>query len=105
MKRVIAAICALGLLAGCATPTVVSVRKPGDSELNCTQLKAEYDDAVSFEEKARKDRGVTGTNVAAAVLFWPALLGTYANTEEAINASKDRQKILEKLSADKRCKV
>jgi hypothetical protein len=73
--------------------------------MDCKQLQAAYADAQEFEAKARKDRGVTGTNVAAAVLFWPALLGTYANTEEAINASKDRQKALEKLAAEKNCKL
>ena len=93
------------IVSGCASPTVVSVRKAGDSELSCKQLKTEYEDAQDFEAKARKERGVTGTNVAATILFWPALLGTYANTEEAITAARDRQKRLEKIAEEKQCKI
>ncbi len=91
------------LIAGCATPEVVQVRQSGDAELSCAQLRAAYEDAQEFEAKARKERGVTATNVAAVVLFWPALIGTYSNTEDAINAAQERQKRLEKLAAEKHC--
>jgi hypothetical protein len=93
------------MIAGCATPEVVQTRKAGDSDLTCNQIKAEITDAQNFESKARAERGVTGKNVAAAVLFWPALLGTYSNTEDAIRAAQDRQRHLEKLAADKKCKI
>ncbi len=93
------------ITAGCATPEVVQVRQAGDGDLNCEQLKEQYVDAQEFEAKARKERGVTGTNVAAAVLFWPALIGTNSNTEDAINAAQDRQRRLEKLAADKKCSL
>jgi hypothetical protein len=99
------ALAGVVLLQGCASPTVVSVRKAGDEDLSCPQLKREYEDALDFEAKARKERGVTGTNVAATLLFWPGLLGTYANTEEAINAAKERQKRLERLAEGKNCKL
>lgn len=92
-------------VAGCASPEVVEVKQVGDADLNCEQLRAQYEDAQDFEAKARKDRGVTGTNVAAAVLFWPALIATYSNTDDAIDAAKDRQKRLEKLAADKHCNL
>ncbi len=105
MKRVLATVPIAILMLGCATPTVVSVRKAGDAELSCKQIKSEYEDAQEFEAKARKERGITGTNVAATLLFWPALLGTYSNTEEAITAAKDRQKRLEKLADEKKCPV
>lgn len=93
------------LLASCASPTVVQTKQTGDSNLNCEQLKAAYNEALDFETKARKERGVTGTNVAAAILFWPAMIGTYKNTEEAIEASKERQKHLEKMAQAKSCKL
>ena len=96
-------ISALGV--GCATPTVVQSKQTGDSSMSCDQLKAAHADAQDFESKARKERGVTGTNVAAAIFFWPAMIGTYKNTEEAIEAAKDRQKHLEKLAGDKQCKL
>ena len=96
---------ALALLTACASPTVVQKRQANDEDLTCKQLKDAYEEAQDYEAKARKERGVTGTNVAAALLFWPAMIGTYKNTEEAIEAAKDRQKHLEKLAESKQCKL
>ncbi len=90
-------------LTGCATPTVVTERTAADLNLSCEALLSEISEAERFENDARGDRGVTGTNVAAAVVFWPALLGTYANTEEAIKAAQGRQVYLSGLYEDKNC--
>lgn len=91
------------LVAGCASPTVVQTRKASDTDLSCEQLKEQTTEAEEFEAKARKERGVTGTNVAAAILFWPALLGTYKNTEDAIDAAKERQRNLYAIAKGKSC--
>lgn len=90
-------------ISGCASPEVVQVRQMDDSSLTCDQLKDSYDEAYEFEGKARKERGVTGTNVAAAVFFWPALLATYSNTDDAVTAAKDRQNALLRLAEKKNC--
>ncbi len=90
-------------VASCATPPVVEVDQVGDESMNCEQLQAAIADASRFEQEARHDRGVTGTNVAAAVLFWPALVGTYMNTDEAIKAATERQERLKALYRDKHC--
>ena len=73
--------------------------------MSCDQLKVAYSEAQDFENKARKERGVTGTNVAAAIFFWPAMIGTYANSGEAMDAARDRQKHLEKIATEKNCKI
>jgi Pyruvate/2-oxoacid:ferredoxin oxidoreductase gamma subunit len=99
----LAAAVAVSLLGACATPTVVESKQANDRNLSCEGLKSAYIDAKDFESKARKERGVTGTNVAAAIFFWPAMLGTYKNTEDAIEASKERQKHLEAIAAEKKC--
>lgn len=93
------------LLTGCATPTVVETRKSGDLQLTCDQIKLEIAEAERFDKEARKERTVTGTNVAAAIFFWPALLGTYSNTEQAINAAKERRDNMFKLADSKGCKI
>ena len=90
-------------LAGCATPEVVQERQIGDADLSCDQLIAAIDEAKQFEEDARDEREVTGTNVAAAVFFWPGLIATYANTEDAINAAEKRQEHLTELHEEKGC--
>jgi hypothetical protein len=103
LHKLVPLILATSIL-GCASPQVVQVKQLGDSSMTCAQLKAAYDEAGDFEEKARRERKVTGTNVAAAVLFWPALLATYVNTDDAIVAAKDRQKQITKISEEKNCK-
>ena len=105
MKALLIATGTSLLLAACATPEVVKTKQVRDESLSCSELKTAYAEAQNFEEAARKERGVTGTNVAAAVLFWPALIGTYKNTEDAIEAAKARQKHLEGVAASKNCRV
>ena len=99
----VAALLTVMSICGCASPTVVQSRRVTDGDLTCDQLKVQIAEAEDFEAKARKERGVTGTNVAAAILFWPALLGTYKNTEDAIEAAKERQKSLYAVAKGKSC--
>lgn len=96
-------LAALPVLAGCATPDVVDVKQAGDKNLSCAQIATALNDASNFEKQARDTRKVNGRNVATAVLFWPALLGTYANSEEAIDAAKERRVYLMELSEQKGC--
>ena len=100
---VLAASLTVTFISGCASPTVVESKQSNDRLMSCDALKTAYIEAKEFESKARKERGVTGTNVAAAIFFWPAMLGTYKNTEDAIEAAKDRQKHLEGIAAEKKC--
>ena len=97
------AVAAAGGLGGCANPEVVQVSQIGDDGLDCAQLQAAIDDAGRFERDARHDRGLTGTNVAAAAFFWPALIGTYMNTDEAIDAARSRQERLTAMYRSKHC--
>ncbi|MCL4682710.1 MAG: hypothetical protein KJZ92_15760 [Rhodocyclaceae bacterium] len=104
MKQKIAILSLVSVIAaGCATPTVVETRKLSDGSLDCAAINNELAEADRFEKEARKERTVTGTNVAAALFFWPALIGTYANTEEAINAAKERKQHLMDLAKKKGC--
>ncbi len=103
--KLLTTVAVLTVLSGCATPTVVDTRKAGDSQLTCDQIKLEIAEAERFDKEARKERTVTGTNVAAAIFFWPALLGTYSNTEQAINAAKERKENMYKLAESKSCKI
>lgn len=91
------------MVSACATPTVVDAEQPGDARLSCAQINEQIEEAAEFEEEARDERGVTGTNVAAAVFFPLGLVGTYMNTEEAIDAARDRREHLSELYEDKGC--
>ena len=103
LNTILAVTVAAAFLGGCASPTVVESKQSNDRLMSCSALKTAYGEAKDFESKARKERGVTGTNVAAAIFFWPAMLGTYKNTEDAIEAAKERQKHLETIAAEKKC--
>jgi hypothetical protein len=101
-RRILGGALAFGLSA-CATPEVVQVTQVGDEAMACEQLEAGIVEAQRFERDAREERGVTGTNVAAAILFVPGLVGTYMNTDEAIDAARDRQELLTDIHQKKGC--
>ncbi|MET0086462.1 MAG: hypothetical protein ABW082_08110 [Sedimenticola sp.] len=90
-------------LQGCATPHVVESKKIDDHQLSCNEITSQIEEADRFENAARDERKVTGTNVAAALFFWPALLATYSNTEEAIEAARERKEHLTDLYTEKGC--
>lgn len=103
MNKKLASSLSIGLLLGaCASPTVVQSVKPGDTGLNCAQLQNEYADAEKFKKEAEGEKGVTGGNVAR-VLFWPAIIGTYMNANEAIAAAENRKVHLSNQMAQKNC--
>jgi hypothetical protein len=94
---------ALLLLGACATPEVVQTRQVGDDRLSCAELKQAIFEAEDFQRAARKEKGATGTNVAAYVFFWPALLVNYSNADEAEQAASDRVRNLTRIADAKRC--
>ena len=103
MKKLAIFFVTIGFLSGCATPHVVDEKKMSDKDLSCDSLVQEIAEAKRFEKEARDEKGVTGTNVVAAVFFWPAIVGTYSNANDAIEAAKERQHHLEALHKEKEC--
>lgn len=103
LKRSFFYITALSFLAGCATPHVVQAVKTSDASLNCNQITVELAEADRFRSDAQKEKGMTGTNVAAVLLFWPAMIGTYSNANEAIAAADTRKLNLMALYNQKKC--
>ena len=93
----------LALLAGCATPHVVESVKTSDTTLTCTQIDLEMKESERFRTDAQKEKGMTGTNVAAVIFFWPAMIGTYSNANEAIAAADTRKAHLMGLYTNKKC--
>jgi hypothetical protein len=93
------------LLGACASPTVVQAVKPNDASLNCAQLQNEYTEAEGFRVAADNEKSVTGGNVLRAVLFWPAILGTASNANEAIAAANSRKVYLANLMSQKNCAI
>ena len=104
MRKLVFAI-GFMLLVGCATPTVVQTVKPGDAGLSCAQLQNEYSDVERFRSEADHEKGMTGGNIARAILFWPAILGTFSNANEAISAAEAREVHLADIMNQKSCPI
>ena len=92
-------------ITACATPTVVQSVKVGDSGLTCPQLQNEYQDADKLRADADKEKGMTGGNVARAIFFWPAILGSMSNANEAIAAADSRKVSLANIMNQKNCAI
>lgn len=92
-----------GIVAGCASPEVVDVTRTSDLEMTCKELETSIADAEGFRQAAQEEKGATGTNVAAAIFFWPALLVTYNNIDEATEAAEERKTRLADLYENKGC--
>lgn len=69
------------------------------------QLEMEMSEADRFREAAEKEKGMTGQrNVVAAVLFfWPAMIGTYSNANQAMAAADTRKAHLMGIYLPKKC--
>ena len=103
-KLVIAASVA-ALLTACASPTVTQVVKPGDTGLNCGQMQNEFSDAQRLKKEADSEKAITGGNVVRAIFFWPAIIGTTMNANEAISAADNRTVHLANLMRENKCDV
>ena len=99
------AIAVVATLAGCATPTVTQVVKPGDTGLSCAQIQNEYSDVQRLKKEADAEKSVTGGNVVRALFFWPAIIGTAMNANEAIAAADNRTVHLTNLMMQQKCEI
>ena len=90
---------------GCATSQKIQVVQPGDQNLSCTALM----DEIRKLDQARADidskKGVTGTNVAAALFWLPGLAYTYYDAGEANRLISDRRSALTTIYNGKNCKA
>ncbi len=104
MNKIYLPLIVVALLSACASPTVVQTMKPGDTGLTCSQLQNEFSDADRYKKEAEGEKGVTGGNTAR-LLFWPAIVGTYMNANEAIAAAENRKVHLTNLMLQQKCDV
>ena len=104
MNKILSFLCLFLILSSCATPTVVNVIGPNDSELSCKELSAEIVKANQYADEAQKAKK-TGSphNIGALLFFLPGYGMTIKNVEEASKAAKDRAFHLNKLKEKKKC--
>jgi len=91
------------VLTACATSTKVERVKMTDVALSCDDLSKEIAEAERFRQEAEGKKGFTGTNVASVVFFWPGLLMTYSDSNDAIKAADERKAYVVELFHKKGC--
>ena len=104
MKKKLSLLTLFLFIISCATPTVVNVIGPNDSELNCKELSTEITKANQHADEAQKAKK-TGSahNIGALLFFLPGYGITIKNVDEASRAAKDRAIHLNKLKERKNC--
>jgi len=91
------------LLAGCSHTQKVATTKPTDSKMTCEEINTEFAQLDNVMSEAKKNKGASGANIAAAVFFWPAAVGNYMDAKDAEELVKERQNNLTALSQKKGC--
>lgn len=77
------------VLTACA-PAVQGYDPFVDSQLTCDELALEITKTRSLKEEAQSNKGMSGQNVAWALLFWPAIFANESNNSDAIRAADER---------------
>lgn len=105
MKNTVIAAMLAGtfLISACSSTEKVATVKPTDSKLTCEQISQEFDDLEKVMKQAKKNKGASGTNIAAAIFFWPAAVGNYLDADNAEELVEERRVRLVELSEEKGC--
>ena len=104
MKKILILLTLFLVIVSCASPTVVNVIGPNDSEMNCKELSAEILKANQYANEAQEAKK-TGTphNIGALLFFLPGYGITLKNIEETTKAARERALHLNKLKKKKGC--
>jgi len=99
----IKAIAIAALFSGCATSQKIQVVQPGDHNLSCDAIRQEFTKLDATQANIESNKGMTGTNVAAALFWLPGLAYTYYDAGEAGRLISDRRSALTTIYNNKKC--
>lgn len=68
-------------------------------------MQNEYSDTQRLKKEVDAEKTVTGGNVVRALFFWPAIIGTAMNANEAIAAADNRAVHLANLMMQRNCEI
>lgn len=103
IKFLLAGLVISASLVGCATSSKPQSVQAGDHKMSCTELRTELERLDQAEAEVNSKKGVTGTNVAAALFWLPGLAYTYYDAGQAMEAINSRRSHITKLYNDKDC--
>ena len=70
MQKLFLSLCLFLICSSCATPTVVNVIGPSDSELNCQELSKEIAKAKRYADEAQEAKKMSKPHNIGALLFF-----------------------------------
>ena len=101
MKKLLSILSLLLICTSCATPTIINVIGPNDSNLNCDELSTEIAKANKYADEAQEVKKMNKPhNIGALLFFLPGAAFTMSNADDA---AKDRALLLNKLKEKKDC--
>ena len=104
MKKILKLFTLFLFSTSCATPTVVNVIGPNDSEFSCKELSSEIAKANQYADEAQAAKKMNNPhNIGAILFFLPGVGVTMKNVDEAAQAARERALHLNKLKEKKSC--
>ena len=95
--RVLVMIALSASMTACVSTKTVVKTQVDDSSLGCDSLAIRIGEIQSARDYAKANRGASGSNVMAALFFWPALLVNNSNTSDMIKSMDEREATLNGL--------
>jgi hypothetical protein len=96
-KALLIVLALIPFVSGCATSKKVQAVQIGDNNLTKQELVAELAKLDNAQKEIESKKGVTGTNVASALFWWPGLAYTYYDASEANRLIEQRRAHLTSL--------
>lgn len=105
MRKLITLALGASLLtvSACSHTEKVATVKPTDNKMSCADITKEYADLDTVMRQAKKNKGASGANIAAAVFFWPAAVGNYMDAKDSEELVEERRRKLTEMSQEKGC--
>lgn len=97
LKTMFAAVTMLAFVCGCATSPKMQTVQVGDNMLTKDQITCELSKLDETQQKIEANKGMTGTNVAAFLFWWPGLAYTYIDANDASRLVETRRAHLTSL--------
>lgn len=92
--RLVTVIAACVAITGCVSTKTVSKEQINDVGLSCASIATRIGEVQAARNYAKSNQGLSGSNVAAALFFWPALLVNNSNTSNMIKSMDERESVL-----------
>ncbi len=101
MKHLVVLLTFVLTLAGCVSSKTIPTVLPSDYSLTCEQLQYELTNLGAKFEEAKDESGVTGKNVALAIVFWPGIIVNEVQANKNEESVNKRVEHLSRLYADR----